>query len=353
MGPGVPVRWWWLLAAGCAGKSPDGGGDADADTDTDTDTDADTDTDTDTDADTDTEPGHSGDPDCGGAFVGDAAWQGALRVTHDGSWCATFDESRSLEQELALKGRLTLPTRDFPMPTESGTWPFRLPVCFETRDGSVLEAAAAPGEIEVTAATYGAYASVGWSSAQDVVDGDGEGVGAFALSAYLSGTVPFVPDVELDGVNDNVYRLEPVWMTRCGTGKYGCASVNAAVYVPCDPVGYDEQHHQLGFDGGEVDLRLDIGGSYASTEPASFRRATGTLDGVAFDVTDYFDLVYNPSHHHFQRDFAVFFAAPIGGACGLAVRELGSYPDTARVERVECDLTPIDTRAITSNVHVP
>ena len=81
--------------------------------------------------------------------------------------------------------------------------------------------------------------------------------------------------------------------------------------------------------------------------------AVGTLDGEAFDVTDYFRLVYNPEHHHFQRHFAVLFDAPIGGACGLAVRDLGSSPDIARVERVDCALGLLDERAISSNVYVP
>jgi hypothetical protein len=340
------VAGLWVLVAACSGEDgPGPGKDADTDTDTDADTDTDTDADTDTDTDTDPCPG-------AGAFVGDPGWAAAIEVTNEGSWCATFDESRTLEQELAIKARLSLPLGTYPLPDAAGTEPYRLPICFETAGADVLAMGDA-GEVTTTVSSYGGYEYRSWSSAQPVVDAGGAVVGSFAIAAYASDDPGLLPTFVLDGRNEDAYQQEPLGMTSCTTGPYACAGVNARSFVPCAPVRYDEQHHLVGFDGGDVDLRLDIGGSYASTEPASFVRATGTLDGVAFDVTDYFRLVYNPEHHHFQRHFAVLFDAPIGGACGLAVRELGSSPDVARVERVDCALGPLDERAISSNVYVP
>jgi len=55
----------------------------------------------------------------------------------------------------------------------------------------------------------------------------------------------------------------------------------------------------------------------ASTEPAMFVAATGTLDGTTFIQTDYWKLVYLPAHHHFVRNFAVLFEGASSGACGL------------------------------------
>ena len=88
----------------------------------------------------------------------------------------------------------------------------------------------------------------------------------------------------------------------------------------------------------------------ASTEPAAFVRAEGNLDGTDFLQTDYYKLIYNPEHHHFSRDFAVLFDAPIGEVCGLKVLHLdpwGGEPPT-EVHTIECDLGSLGTREVLS-----
>ena len=89
-----------------------------------------------------------------------------------------------------------------------------------------------------------------------------------------------------------------------------------------------------------------------STEPSSYVRAQGTLDGVAFDVTDYWRLPYNPEHHHFSRDFGVLFDAPIGGACGLVARKLDKWgePPAAEVATVDWDLAVVEARELVRGV---
>jgi hypothetical protein len=303
---------------------------------------------------------HTGDPPHTGAgacatpadAVGDPTWPVEVHVTSDGPWCGAVNEARTLAEELAVKARLTIVRGTYRLPADAGTSPFRLPVCVETRDG--LRGPGDVGTIDVTGYASGGYASLGWASSQPLVDEAGDAAGSFALGGWASGTEGFVPGpYTLDGVNDTTIRMEPLTLSTCGPGPDGCVGPLGVGFGPCAPVGFDEQHDQVAFDGGEVDFRLDVGQSYASTEPSAFVRATGTLDGVAFDVDNYFRLVYSPTHHHFTRSYAVLFDAPIGGACGLAVRDLWTLPDVARVERVDCDLTALDARAIQGQVHVP
>ena len=96
-----------------------------------------------------------------------------------------------------------------------------------------------------------------------------------------------------------------------------------------------------------------MGESAASTEPAAFVRASGTLDGASFDQKDYWKLIYRPAHHHFQRDFGVFFDAPISGACGLKMVGLDPWEGATTVpdvELVDCDLKTVETRKTSSHV---
>ena len=88
----------------------------------------------------------------------------------------------------------------------------------------------------------------------------------------------------------------------------------------------------------------------AATEPAAFVRASGSLDGQSFEQADYWKLIYNPSHHHFSRDFAVLFDAPIGSACGLKATEVDPWGDAppAQVHTIDCELGEIDERLLSS-----
>ena len=105
--------------------------------------------------------------------------------------------------------------------------------------------------------------------------------------------------------------------------------------------------------GDEAHLELHIGQSFASTEPGAFVRAHGRFAGTDFDQSDYFHLVYNPTHHHFSRDFAVFFDAPIDGACGIEIAHLETHdqdsePDVAYA--VDCELGRLRELSVTSHV---
>jgi hypothetical protein len=79
------------------------------------------------------------------------------------------------------------------------------------------------------------------------------------------------------------------------------------------------------------------------TEPGALVHAAGALDGVPFSQGDYWKLIYNPAHHHFARDFAVLFEAPIGLACGIKVEAKNGDPV---LHTVACDLANIEARTV-------
>ncbi len=66
---------------------------------------------------------------------------------------------------------------------------------------------------------------------------------------------------------------------------------------------------------------------------------------------DYYKLLYHPYHHHFSRDFAVLFDTPIDGACGLMllyVNPFGEAEPATIVQTIDCDVNPLETRAVIS-----
>jgi hypothetical protein len=113
-----------------------------------------------------------------------------------------------------------------------------------------------------------------------------------------------------------------------------------------DPTWTVDVHH-VTFDGGEISMTLRLGDNITQTAPGAFVQATGTLDGVAFDVREYFQLVYRPDHHHFNRHFAVVFDAPIGDVCALRVEGFDpAASNGSLVSTAGCDLVPTGTRSV-------
>jgi hypothetical protein len=104
------------------------------------------------------------------------------------------------------------------------------------------------------------------------------------------------------------------------------------------------------FDSGEVVLDLYISDETVVTGSAQLVSATGTLDGTAFTVTSFFQLVYQPGHHHYERNFGVLFDAPIGEACGLRIEGVDGQSGTvtAQVSTTDCALAPLTTHVVTA-----
>lgn len=277
-------------------------------------------------------------------FEDDASWPDTLEVTGTGVYCATFDESRTLKEELAKKALLRVTPGSYRLPAAEQAG-LALPVCVAFgEDGvgvpavprSTTHEANSTGDI-----TYHRYVFV--SEQPDparrltielqmgLPNGEAPGF-------VLNGDAPdlFGPTEPL-----NVFALhesiaqDAFWDRRFDSCTHESSRLN---------------HHEIVFEGGEMALDVRIGQSYASTEPGAFVSARGTFRGVAFEQNDYFKLVYRPAHHHTERDFAVLFDEPIDGACGIQILTFPADPQgmAPTASTVDCALDPIDALAVES-----
>ncbi len=343
-----------LLLLACADGSKDTApADTDIDTDTDTDTDADTDADTDTDTDTDTDadPDWAHCPDAT-AWVGDPTWIGAVEA--DGAtYCSAPNESRTLEQEVAAKAKLRIPDGTYAVPTVDGVYGLTLPVCTLLPDGPTWSAAmAGDGTTDVSPNTYGTTTYTYVSGSQPLLAETQEGTDQYTLAhtLVLVGPADDVPaPLVLDGGEadastgaSGVFTLYP-----SAGSPY---DVEAMTFGPCAEDAWTRNVHTVTFDGGQIELELWMGLNLIETAPSTFVRATGTLDGTAFEVTDYFRLIYRPDHHHFGRHFAVYFDAPIGDVCALRIEGVDGQvgTTTAEVSTADCGLAVTGTRTVTA-----
>jgi hypothetical protein len=148
---------------------------------------------------------------------------------------------------------------------------------------------------------------------------------------------------ELDGSQIDLYVYAD------GMNYYDVTTVHAKT---CDDPTWTLNTHTVEFDGGNIILELRLGENTTQTAPGMFEHAYGYFDGGAFDSDDYFQLIYRPTHHHFQRNFAVIFDAPIGKVCGLKIEDIDAIDDdtkpTAVVHTINCDLSNIEERAVTA-----
>jgi hypothetical protein len=294
------------------------------------------------------------------SYVGSSAWPDKMVVTAGATYCGHFKESRDLEKEYATKAKLTIAPGSYALPNTAGTYSFALPVCFERRGGEPIPVFAGAGQAKVTPykSTVNTFISNGVGATQPIsFDGSTDWIFSMKLS-YFSYTGAPVPPV-LDGS----YLCHPstgeVGDTRPGYLNYlelcqgtTCEDTWQDLrFEACNP-DYPLYRHTITFAGGQIVLDLRFTGSVgAAVMLAAFTAATGTLDGKAFTQNDYWRLIYSADHHHFTRNFAVLFDAPIGDACGLKVtnfwgaRDFAPLPD---VSTIKCDLSAIAARTVSS-----
>ncbi|MBZ0120325.1 MAG: hypothetical protein K8H88_25260 [Sandaracinaceae bacterium] len=267
-------------------------------------------------------------------YVGDPAWAIELRASEGAIYCGTYFEGRTLAEELAAKVMLRVVPGVYRLPATDLTAPFFLPLCLDFGD------AAPPTTLGTGTLTHETTEYMGRTYHRNTfqvaltrgrIEGRLDPVRAGgALEPMVLDGRPLDPFSETD-----TYTLN-----YCLDGGE-CWDVGARQFDSCTYDGTPPQLHHVMLEGGsEVHFELRIGQSAASTEPGAFVRASGRFAGVDFDQRDYWHLVYNPAHHHFERDFAVLFDAPIDGACGLEVIQLDPGGDSApdRAFAVDCTL---------------
>jgi hypothetical protein len=238
------------------------------------------------------------------AYVGNPAWKNVIIATATATSCVPQAFGRTLKQAQQDKAMVRIAAGRYPFLDAPGPAPFALPACLLLAGGKTVAAGA--GTVRFSTRLNGAY-----EFAQPIA-GEPLWIGGAAF-----GPQPFM--VMLNGDRDS--------SAGAGIDLFLCRSADCAPGTntfldSCTFEGVTPVVHKVTLEGGAVDLelRIDRRGVSVGNEPAAFVRATGMFQGVAFDQRDYFKLIYRPAvNHHFVRDFAVLFDAPIAGACGLEV----------------------------------
>jgi len=347
---------WTLLAivAGCSGKDDSNPGEeSDADTDTDSDGDSDGDTDADTDTDTDTtDPEWEDDCPPSTAWIGDESWTGTVHANTEAVYCGAFDEERTLEQEMAAKMLVKIPRGTYKVPADAGKkYELSFPVCTKTVNTTLEpQVIKNPGTADVTVNPWSGVDYTYIHMFQPLVlPTKDASPWWFEPTFVLVGKTGATPDVlELDGGPKGTDGSgADFYVYADGKDYFDITTVNAKT---CMDPSWTKNTHTVDFDGGNIILELWLGENTTQTAPGMFTKAYGNIDGDAFDSRDYFQLIYRPTHHHFQRNFAVLFDAPLGKACGIKIEDVDPIDaePTAVVHTINCDLSNIEERSVTA-----
>jgi hypothetical protein len=272
-----------------------------------------------------------------GAYAGNPAWRDALTIAAPAPVvCAYWEQSdgqldpnstdNRLRQSRAKKAMVTIAPGRYPLLDSDGRAPVTLPLCLLRGDGKPVAIGA--GTVERGMVNN----ARGFTLTFPVPD-----VGQLTMFHYASGTGPFA----FKSLGD--LRLCP--------GGADCFPGQLTFFSACT-FGGAPTRQLVSLDGGMVELAVtfDRGGIGAGTEPATFVAARGMFRGVSFDQRDYFKLVYSPENHHFVQHFAVFFDAPIQGACGLEIVNVSGDSSLRRRMRawtVDCQLIRLDEIGVT------
>jgi hypothetical protein len=274
-------------------------------------------------------------------YVGDPESGLTLQVSEEAVYCATFQETRTLKEELAAKAQLRFTPGSYQLDT-TGT----LPLCVRPGAGAAVPASSGSTSYSVSVSGGEASHSLVASHVFDALDGAGLNV---RLDTTVSEGSPAV--FELDGTENSFddfseYRS----FEMCSEAGEECFPDR--IFDSCSWDSGVLNLHEVTFEGGHVAFELRLGDSFAGTEPGAFVRASGEFLGQSFEQTDYFKLIYHPTHHHFQRTFAVLFDQAIDGVCGLQVGELEPFggDDVAdEAFTVDCELNQLQTLSVESH----
>jgi hypothetical protein len=277
---------------------------------------------------------------CPGADAFDGSGDGVLRVGEDALYCGTFDETRTLSEDLDAKALLRFVAGTYALPLADLDVSTTLPVCAQL----------VPDEVGLTPAGPGALAmrpDVGGSgryryALTQPLDGP---PGPHELVVWLEGPSEALADgVDVQGVHLGS-ATDPTRSFFAQLCEGTCADFADGVrFDSCTFFGVPHESHRVTFDGGEVTFDLRIGQAPLATQPGIFLGGVGELDGAPFDVRDYWSMAYALEHHHTSRDFLLRGPGP----CGLVARHLDPWGDAPApsVQLVDCDGTVVEERDV-------
>jgi hypothetical protein len=348
-----------------AGSDARSGEDAGSDAGAVPDADIDSGPDADTDAGLDAQVGDAGDgPDAGpGPDAATDPWQGCpaaadyvgpsagaheIVATADAVYCALFDENRTLKEELAAKAMLRIAPGRYALDAKDHA-SFALPMCLRAASPP-HPSVGSPGTLGYTSSSFEGVTTHSYAWQQPVTASGQSLTLAARFDLIASGAA--VPPFTLDGNHPPPGDGGETFGLALCEDPESCWP--ARLFDSCHFRGSQAHVHEVELNQGTLRLELNIGDSFASTEPGAFVRASGTFRGQAFDQRDYWKLIYNPEHHHFTRDFAVLFDAPIEGVCGIEIAHLEPLEDNLVADEafaVDCQLEHLSTLSVTKHTH--
>lgn len=276
--------------------------------------------------------------------VQQAGWTDEITVTADAKLCTynLSDMRRSIGQAIQVE----LVPGTYKLPSTNGTFDYRFPTCVVDADGTRSGGGRA-GTVTHTR-TVTDVTQLEYAIAQEVeVDGEMRrlDMGIFAYDRTQAG-VPF-PGISLGKeVRVGNYPDYEVWYTLCADRD--CNEI-AAMY-PCPEPG-DGQTTNVTFERGRLDVDVVVFSSFGPTQPAALVKASGSIDGVTFEQTNYFDLAHRPDHHNLGGAYLVRFDDPIAGACAIEARipsiDGSFFIDDPSAALLDCGFEPIETLVLT------
>ncbi len=267
---------------------------------------------------------------------------GQLTISDSALYCGTFNEMRSLQDEIEAKSQLSFAPGSYALPTENGTFSYLLPFCLKFTEDGTQPTIHEPGSLQTSHDEQ--YYRYFFQQPLVAENGD-EWSLSLELSAPHNDAQPYLT---LDG---SYCGLDCSFSSRMTLCRGDCIGANdRRTFDSCHLDTLDPETHYITFDGGWTRLEVRIGYSLASTEPGLFSHAEGHLDGQDFEQNNYWKLIYNPEHHHFVRDFQVLFDTPIGEVCGLKAQNLDIFLQDpfGRVTTTDCANEEMEERTIYS-----
>jgi hypothetical protein len=272
-------------------------------------------------------------------WIAEATWPLTLAVDAEAIYCATFNETRTLQEELASKAQLRFSPGSYALP-EGAEVPAALPLCMRDVADTITTLTSGTVRTELTPQGETVRYSLSLGGVFDDAF-DSTLQANIARTADPDADPAFVLDGKQPGMDEDAYQDVMV----CQEQEYCFPSL---LFTSCEYESGVPNLHRVELEGGDIEFELRLGDSFAGTEPGAYVRAEGSFGGQEFTQTNYFKLVYHPTHHHFERTFVVLFDNPIEGACGVEVTNLERFgndiPDEAYT--VDCELNRIDPVAV-------
>lgn len=269
-------------------------------------------------------------------YEGDVEWTHTMEVADDTVLCATFNESRTLKEELASKAMMRIAPGAYPIPSVAGSYTLGLPICMDLGDGNLGRTSTGDDALITSSASGRSSYDHRWNTTA----GGATWTQPFQLEMHLSGADGDTVSIAVDGAGNDAFGEGGLASFSLCRAADECYTLDSRRFDSCTHPDSALQRHTVTFEGGTIELEMRIGESPASTEPGAFVRGAGTFRGTAFEQTNYWRLVYSPTHHHFERDFAVFFETPIDSVCGLEIINLEPWDDYSpdQVFTIDCEL---------------